>query len=141
HEPARGGGAGRALLTRLFTALEGRGVPGVHLGVASANDGAVAFYRRRGGTVVEERPERLVLARRLAPASEVAARAPLPCLGGPRSPRRTSRGRCGCSRRRSPSTSRGCPRCGSRARSSSSTAGRAPGWPSSPCATRTSTCR
>ncbi|WP_454084588.1 GNAT family N-acetyltransferase [Georgenia sp. Marseille-Q6866] len=72
-EPARGGGAGRALLTRLFAALEERGVPGVHLEVASANDGAVAFYRRLGFAVVEERPDSLVMARRLAPATEVAS--------------------------------------------------------------------
>ncbi|PYG00866.1 Acetyltransferase (GNAT) family protein [Georgenia satyanarayanai] len=68
-EPARGVGAGRALLTRLFAALEDRGVPGVHLEVASANDGAVAFYRRLGFTVVAERPDSLVMARRLAPAA------------------------------------------------------------------------
>ena len=68
-EPARGSGAGRALLTRLFAALEDRGVPGVHLEVASANDGAVAFYRRLGFAVVEERPDSRVMARRLAPAA------------------------------------------------------------------------
>ncbi|XNQ41554.1 GNAT family N-acetyltransferase [Georgenia phoenicis] len=70
-EPARGGGMGRALLTRLFSALAERGVPGVHLEVVRANDGAIAFYGRLGFTVVEERPETLVMVRRLAPA-EVA---------------------------------------------------------------------
>lgn len=72
-EQVRGAGAGRALLTRLFTALEERGVPGVHLEVASANDGAVAFYRRLGFTAVEERADSLVMARPLAPAAEVAS--------------------------------------------------------------------
>ncbi|WP_152191397.1 GNAT family N-acetyltransferase [Georgenia satyanarayanai] len=67
-EPARGAGAGRALLTRLFAALEDRGAPGVHLQVARANAGAVAFYDRLGFAVVEERPDSLVMARRLAPA-------------------------------------------------------------------------
>ncbi|WP_413453113.1 GNAT family N-acetyltransferase [Georgenia sp. 1P01AC] len=62
---------GRALLTRLFSALAERGVPGVHLEVVRANDGAIAFYGRLGFTVVEERPETLVMVRRLAPA-EVA---------------------------------------------------------------------
>ncbi|MCM3662400.1 GNAT family N-acetyltransferase [Georgenia satyanarayanai] len=73
-EDVRGAGAGRALLDRLATALEQRGVPGLHLVVASANEGAVAFYRRLGFAVVAERPGSLVMARRLAPAAAPVVR-------------------------------------------------------------------
>lgn len=68
-EPARGAGAGRALLTRLVAALEERGVPGLHLEVASANTNAVAFYRHLGFAVVAERPASLVMARPLSAAA------------------------------------------------------------------------
>jgi len=64
-EPARGAGHGRALLTALLERLAERGARGVHLEVASANTGAVAFYRRLGFTPVEERPTSLVMARTL----------------------------------------------------------------------------
>lgn len=66
-EAARGTGMGRALLERLVAALEARGVPGLHLGVASANANAIAFYRHLGFTVVAERSTGLVMARALSP--------------------------------------------------------------------------
>ncbi|WP_435737189.1 GNAT family N-acetyltransferase [Cellulosimicrobium sp. PMB13] len=47
---AQGGGNGRRLLETLFDALRADGVPGVHLGVAHANIGAVGFYRHLGFT-------------------------------------------------------------------------------------------
>jgi ribosomal protein S18 acetylase RimI-like enzyme len=43
---AQGQGAGRHLLETLFDALTG--VPGIHLGVSSGNEGAAAFYTRLG---------------------------------------------------------------------------------------------
>lgn len=62
---ARGGGHGRALLSRLVTELAQQEVPGVHLEVDAANTGAVAFYRRTGFAPLEERPGSLVMARPL----------------------------------------------------------------------------
>ncbi|MEU8004042.1 GNAT family N-acetyltransferase [Catellatospora sp. NPDC049111] len=41
-------GHGRALLGRLVLALQEAGVPALHLGVATANTAALAFYRRTG---------------------------------------------------------------------------------------------
>lgn len=45
---AQSGGWGRALLERLFSALRDDGSVGVHLGVSSANQRAVGFYRHLG---------------------------------------------------------------------------------------------
>ena len=45
---AQGGGNGRRLLETLFDALRADGAPGVHLGVARANVGAVGFYHHLG---------------------------------------------------------------------------------------------
>lgn len=47
---AQGGGNGRRLLEALFDALRDRGVPGVHLGVATANTNAIGFYAHIGFT-------------------------------------------------------------------------------------------
>ncbi len=41
-------------------ALREAGVPGVHLGVSTANPGAIAFYRRLGFTPLEEAPDTVV---------------------------------------------------------------------------------
>ena len=49
---AQGGGHGRALLETLFAALRGLGVPGVHLGMAAANERAGGFYARLGFTTL-----------------------------------------------------------------------------------------
>jgi ribosomal protein S18 acetylase RimI-like enzyme len=50
----QGKGLGRALMDRLFAELERQGVPGLHLGVSSANQGAIAFYKKLGFTVLKE---------------------------------------------------------------------------------------
>ena len=47
---AQGQGLGRRLVEALATALRERGVPGVHLGVDSRNERAIAFYARVGFT-------------------------------------------------------------------------------------------
>ncbi len=44
----QGQGLGRRLIETLAAALRERGVPGVHLGVDSRNEGAIAFYGRVG---------------------------------------------------------------------------------------------
>jgi ribosomal protein S18 acetylase RimI-like enzyme len=44
----QGKGHGRALMNRLFAALRERGVPGVHLGMATVNVRARGFYDRLG---------------------------------------------------------------------------------------------
>ncbi|THF88089.1 GNAT family N-acetyltransferase [Deinococcus sp. KSM4-11] len=44
----QGGGNGRALMERLFTALRDAGVPGVHLGVGGRNTRAQGFYQHLG---------------------------------------------------------------------------------------------
>ncbi|MEP6853738.1 MAG: GNAT family N-acetyltransferase, partial [bacterium] len=49
---ARGAGHGRALIVEFLTALQERGVPGVHLGVDPANTSAVRFYARLGFTAL-----------------------------------------------------------------------------------------
>ena len=48
----QGRGHGRTLMTTFLAALRARGVPAVHLGVASANTGARAFYARMGFTEI-----------------------------------------------------------------------------------------
>lgn len=45
---AQGRGLGRTLIETLAGALRERGVPGLHLGVAEQNTGAIAFYGRVG---------------------------------------------------------------------------------------------
>lgn len=44
----QGGGWGRLMLERLFTALRAAGSPGVHLGVGRGNMNAIGFYRHLG---------------------------------------------------------------------------------------------
>lgn len=56
---AQGKGIGRALMERLWAALRGAGVPGVHLGVGTLNAGALAFYRHLGFTELENFEDRL----------------------------------------------------------------------------------
>lgn len=46
----QGNGFGRRLIEVLCDALVARGVPGVHLGAAKDNSGAIAFYHRLGFT-------------------------------------------------------------------------------------------
>lgn len=50
---AQGRGLGRTLIETLAGALRERGVPGLHLGVAEQNAGAIAFYDRVGFRQVE----------------------------------------------------------------------------------------
>ena len=63
--PAQGLGLGRALIGTLLTALTANGVPGIHLGVSTANAGAVGFYEHLGFDVVERSTGGLTLAQRL----------------------------------------------------------------------------
>ncbi|CAM3619414.1 GNAT family N-acetyltransferase [Deinococcus frigens] len=44
----QGGGNGRRMMTRLFSALREAGSPGVHLGVGGRNARAIRFYRHLG---------------------------------------------------------------------------------------------
>lgn len=53
---AQGQGLGRVLITTLADALRDRGVPGLHLGVAAENAGAIAFYGRVGFRTVDTHP-------------------------------------------------------------------------------------
>lgn len=62
---AQGGGNGRRLLETLFDALRERHVPGLHLGVASGNTGAIGFYRHLGFTELSAAPGVLMLGLRL----------------------------------------------------------------------------
>jgi ribosomal protein S18 acetylase RimI-like enzyme len=50
----QGKGLGRTLMDRLFAELEKQGIPGLHLGVSTENQGAVAFYQKLGFTVLKE---------------------------------------------------------------------------------------
>ena len=61
----QGEGWGRVLLERFFVAAAGAGAGGVHLGVSTANERAVAFYARLGFHLVERTEEALVLGRPL----------------------------------------------------------------------------
>ena len=49
-------GAGRNLMMHLFATLRDMGVPGVHLYVSRANDGAINFYERVGFKCLDESP-------------------------------------------------------------------------------------
>ncbi len=51
----QGGGAGRALMTRLFDMIRAAGPPRVRLTVQQANARGVALYKRMGFRIVEER--------------------------------------------------------------------------------------
>jgi len=61
----QGQGNGRRLLTTLLSALASAGAPGVHLGVGTANQRAIAFYRRMGFAEVHTYTHSLIMARTL----------------------------------------------------------------------------
>jgi ribosomal protein S18 acetylase RimI-like enzyme len=61
----QGQGDGRRLLTALLENLAAAGAPGVHLGVGTANQRAIGFYRRMGFTEVRAYSHSLVMARNL----------------------------------------------------------------------------
>ncbi|HEX6356204.1 GNAT family N-acetyltransferase [Actinophytocola sp.] len=61
----QGQGAGRRLLTALLDGLAAAGAPGIHLGVSTANQRAIGFYRRMGFTEVQTYTHSLVMARAL----------------------------------------------------------------------------
>ncbi len=73
----QGRGLGGALVRRLWVQLTAAGSPGVHLGVAAANPGAVRFYRRTGFTELSRDEGGYVFGRSLpAPPGADAAVAP-----------------------------------------------------------------
>lgn len=61
----QGQGNGRRLLTTLLDGLAAAGAPGVHLGVSTANQRAIGFYRRMGFTEVHAYTHSLIMARAL----------------------------------------------------------------------------
>ncbi len=61
----QGGGWGRRLLETLFAALAAAGSPGVHLGVAAANERAIGFYRRMEFIELRREHGGLTMGRRL----------------------------------------------------------------------------
>ncbi|MDR1985698.1 MAG: GNAT family N-acetyltransferase [Treponema sp.] len=61
----QGQGTGKALMRILLETLERRGCPGVHLGVSKANTRAIAFYGKRGFSVLQEHEQGLVLGKTL----------------------------------------------------------------------------
>ena len=63
---AQGQGWGRALMDRFLAQLRAAGVAGVHLGVATVNLRAVAFYARLGFCVLRADEETQILGMRLA---------------------------------------------------------------------------
>lgn len=65
QERARGVGLGRTLIERLLDDLRGRGIRGVHLGVAADNDNAIGFYEHLGFRQVETEPGGILMGRRL----------------------------------------------------------------------------
>jgi len=58
-------GMGRKLMTALLDGLAATGAPGIHLGVSTANQRAIGFYRHMGFTEVETYTHSLVMARAL----------------------------------------------------------------------------
>ena len=60
----QGKGQGRVLIDRLFNELAEKGVSGLHLGVASSNAGAIAFYKKTGFSVLEEHDWGLTMGKR-----------------------------------------------------------------------------
>ncbi len=61
----QGRGNGRRLMTALLDGLAAAGAPGVHLGVGTANQRAIGFYRRMGFTEVHTYTHSLIMARPL----------------------------------------------------------------------------
>jgi ribosomal protein S18 acetylase RimI-like enzyme len=64
--PLQGRGLGAALIEHMVRALERRGCPGLHVGVARGNVGARGFYRRVGFEEVAGDVDAVVMVRRLA---------------------------------------------------------------------------
>lgn len=64
-ERARGQGLGRALVEWLLTSLRARGVPGVHLDVATDNTRAIGFYRHLGFVELETLDSSLLMGVRI----------------------------------------------------------------------------
>ena len=60
----QGKGQGRVLIDTLFSELAQKGVPGLHLGVGSSNQGAIAFYKKMGFSVLEEHDWGLTMCKR-----------------------------------------------------------------------------
>ena len=60
-EHVRGDGIGTQMMRELFTRLRAAGSPGVHLGVAVVNDGAIRFYGRLGFHELCQRGDELYL--------------------------------------------------------------------------------
>lgn len=64
-ERTRGLGFGRRLIERQLAALRERGVPGVHLDVASDNANAIAFYEHLGFAIVHPLETSILMGLRL----------------------------------------------------------------------------
>jgi ribosomal protein S18 acetylase RimI-like enzyme len=62
---AQGLGLGAALIGTLVDELRADGVPGIHLGVSTANSRAVGFYEHLGFEVLERSQEALTMGRML----------------------------------------------------------------------------
>jgi ribosomal protein S18 acetylase RimI-like enzyme len=67
--PAQGLGLGGALIRTLLDALTANGVPGIHLGVSTANARAVGFYEHLGFGVLERSSGGLTLGKLLGDSS------------------------------------------------------------------------
>ncbi|MDR3303667.1 MAG: GNAT family N-acetyltransferase [Treponema sp.] len=63
--PLQGRGVGRALMNTLLAQLEKRGCPGLHLGVAKNNTGAIAFYHKMGFTELDESKHGFTMGRKV----------------------------------------------------------------------------
>ncbi|HKJ54932.1 MAG TPA: GNAT family N-acetyltransferase [Nitriliruptoraceae bacterium] len=64
----QGSGMGRTLMATMLDALRDRDVPGVHLGVAAANERAIGFYRHLGFVEVAATDEAVTMGLLLRPA-------------------------------------------------------------------------
>jgi len=60
----QGKGYGRVLIDTLFDELARKGVPGLHLGVGSSNQSAIAFYKKMGFTVLKDHDWGLTMGKR-----------------------------------------------------------------------------
>ncbi|MDR1867966.1 MAG: GNAT family N-acetyltransferase [Treponema sp.] len=61
----QGKGYGKKLMETLFSYLRERNVPGIHLGVAGQNKGAIAFYNKMNFSVIKEELWGFILGRYL----------------------------------------------------------------------------
>lgn len=64
----QGSGMGRKLMATMLDALRERDVPGVHLGVAAANERAIGFYRHLGFVEVAATADAVTMGLLLRPA-------------------------------------------------------------------------